>query len=182
MNETLKVIASRYSCRGFTDQMPADDAIQAIAAAGIAAPSASNTQKWRIIVIKNKDLIREIDEASLEVVKNNNEEGYNRIMSGPGTLIYNAPVMYMLACPDGAGMDCGILAENITLAATSLGLSSLICWMAGNLFSGEKADYFKEKMQFPEGYGFGISVLVGYPTDPNGTPHVPDPSKIIYID
>ena len=182
MNETLKVIASRYSCRGFSDQMPDDAAIKAIAEAGIAAPSASNTQKWRVIVTKNKDFIKEIDEASLAVVKKNDEAAYNRIMGGAGTLLYNAPVMYMLACPQGAGMDCGILAENITLAAASLGLSSLICWMAGNVFFGEQAEEFKAKMQFPEGYDFGISVLVGYPTDPNGKPHTPDPSKIIYLD
>lgn len=42
MNETLKTIGSRYSCRSYTGQPIEKDKVEAIALAGIQAPSALN--------------------------------------------------------------------------------------------------------------------------------------------
>ena len=48
------------------------------------------------------------------------------------------------------------------------------------VFETEKADHFNEKI-IPEGYELGMSVLVGYPTNSEGTPHIADTTKITYI-
>ena len=69
----------------------------------------------------------------------------------------------------------------MALAASSLGLGNVICGMAAVLLNNEAGAKFK-KILVPEGYEFGVALLVGYPTNPEGTPHEPDLSKIIYID
>lgn len=47
-------------------------------------------------------------------------------------------------------------------------------------FTTEKGEIFKEKI-IPEGYEFGVAILVGYAADDEGMPHEVDMSKIKYI-
>jgi nitroreductase len=89
----------------------------------------------------------------------------------------------MMAASDGsnyASMDCGILSQNVSLAAHSLGLGSVICGMAGIPLNGPKGEELKKRLQFPDGYGFGIAVLVG--TAKSGkTPHELDMGKVTLL-
>ena len=77
-------------------------------------------------------------------------------------------------------MDCGIVSENVALAAHALGLGSVICGMAGIPLSGPRGDEFKERIQFPDGYSFGIAVLIGIPNS-GKEPHEHDMGKVTYI-
>lgn len=70
-------------------------------------------------------------------------------------------------------LDCGIASENIALAATSLGLDNVICGMAALAFKGQDAERFRLQAAIPEGWEFGVSVLVGYGIK-SATPHEPD--------
>lgn len=187
MNDTLKVIASRFSCRNFKEVQPNIEDLNAIANAAIQAPSGRNRQHWHIIVVKNRDLINDMDREGIEVLSTMEDKTmYERIMSRGGKLFYNAPAMIIIAIkealPKGAELiDCGIIAQNISLAATSLGIDNLHCGLAGLSFAGKKATEFKTKLQFPNGYEYGIGILLGYATEP-GIPHEPDPSKITIIE
>ena len=112
---------------------------------------------------------------------------YDRIMSRGGKVYYNAPCMIVVpiakAEPSGAELfDCGIVSENIALAATSLGIDNLICGLAAFSFSGEKNAEFKRRLCFPDGYEIGIAVLLGYAEKSGGKPHELDFSKIKIID
>jgi nitroreductase len=80
-----------------------------------------------------------------------------------------------------ASMDCGILSQNVALAAHSLGLGSVICGMAGISLSGSHANEFKSRMGFPEGYVFGIAILVGT-ANTTKEPHELDRSKATFIE
>jgi len=182
MNETLQTIKNRYSCRSSTGEAIEQEKLEAIALAGVQAPSAMNLQQWEIVVIRNKELIDEMDAAVMEMLSNQEDKTtYERMMSRGGKLFYNAPCMYVIVKKAGTDLDCGIVTENIALAASSLGLGNVICGMARMAFVTEKGEMFKEKI-IPEGYDFSMSVLVGYATNEEGTPHVPDVSKIKYID
>ncbi|MDR2932638.1 MAG: nitroreductase family protein [Oscillospiraceae bacterium] len=182
MNAVLDVIAKRYSCRGYTDAKLTDEQLGQLAAAAVAAPSGMNRQGWRIIVIKDKAVIDEMDAEGMRILSAAaDKSGYERIMSRGGKLYYNAPCMIIVAIDEpGSALDCGIVCENIALAASSMGLGNVICGMAGIPLSGEKEAYFKEKMKFPQGFGFGCAVLVGHAAQ-DGTPHEPDMSKVSYI-
>ncbi len=185
MNETLKTISERYSCRSFKDDMPGDEQLQAIATAAIQAPSGMNRQAWRVIVVKNKELIGDIEAEGMRILSAMEDKTmYERMMARGGKLFYNAPCLIMLPIDPtnyvGAVLDCGILCENVTLAATSLGLGNLICGMAGLAFAGNRAREFKERLEFPAGFEFGAAVLVGYAAE-KSAPHEPDQAKIKFV-
>lgn len=182
MNETLRTITNRYSCRNYTGEPVEQEKLEAIALAGIQAPSAMNNQPWKIIVIKDKALIDEMDAATMEMLSKSveNKQVYVRIMMRGGKIFYNAPCMIVVAKAPGTEMDCGIVAENIALATSSLGLGNVICGLAALSFETEKGESFKEKI-IPEGYEFGVAVLIGDAMDGVGTPHDVDFSKIKYI-
>lgn len=187
MNETLKVIAQRYSCRDFKDEMPSDENLQAIAQAAIQAPSGMNRQAWRVIIVKDKELMHDLETEGMNYLKNMEDKTmYNRIMDRGGKLFYNAPCMIVVPIdPKQYGpalIDCGILCENIVLAATSLGMASVMCGFTGLAFaSGLRSEEFSKRLQFPEEYAFGCSVLLGY-ANTTRPPHIPDSSKIIVIE
>lgn len=187
MNETLKTISQRYSCRSFLDKMPSDAELTAIANAGLQAPSGMNRQHWQLIVVKNKDIISEMEAEGLRALSEFPDKAlYQRIMSRGGKLFYNAPCLIMLAVkeafPKGAELiDLGIAAQNIALAATSLGVDNVHCGFAAFCFAGGKAETFKRKLRFPEGYEVGLAVLLGYGNE-RGTPHAPNPKKVTVVE
>ncbi len=179
MNETLKVIKNRYSCRNYTDQKVEQEKIEAITLVGVQAPSSMNQQAWKIVVVRNKDFIDEMDQYSMEELRNQeNKATYERMMSRGGKLYYNAPcIIYVLKEEGKSALDCGIVVENMALAATSLGLGNVICGMARIALQNE---IFASKI-IPEGYEFATSILIGY-TDGQGQGHEVDLSKIVYVD
>jgi nitroreductase len=183
MNETLKTIYERFSCRDFTGKPLTDEQVEAIVKAALASPSAMNRQPWHVIMITDKGLIDEFDTEGMKVLSAAEDKStYERIMSRGGKIYYNAPCMVMVASDgsDFAAMDCGILSENVSLAAHSLGLGSVICGMARIPLSGSQGEEFKKRMKFPEGYDFGIAILVGE-VKTGKDPHELDLSKVTYI-
>ena len=183
MNDVLKAIAERNSCRNFSPSPISDQQVSALAAAALASPSAMNRQPWHIIVITDKSLIDEMDEYAMEIMKAQNPDGYKRMMDRGGTVFYDAPCLIVVAKENDADytlLDCGIVSQNISLAAHSLGLGNVICGMARMCFNGEKGEEFKKRIKMPEGYTFGMSVCVG--TAISGkTPHELEFDKVTYI-
>lgn len=186
MNETLKVIAERYACRDYKSEMPSDEILQAIAEAAIQAPSGMNRQGWRIIVVKDKELIKDMETEGMSYLASLEDKStYNRIMDRGGRLFYGAPCMIVVPIDQSqfsaSVLDCGIVCENIALAATSLGLGNVICGLTGTAFaSGLRAEEFSKRLGFPEGYAYGSSVLLGY-ANTTKEPHEPDKDKIMYV-
>lgn len=186
MNETLKVIAERYSCRDFKDTMPPDEVLQAIAEAAVQAPSARNSQAWRVIVIKDKEMVNDIESAAISYIAGMEDKStYEKIKKRGSTIFYGAPVLVVVAIDlshqDYALIDCGIVCQNIALAAESLGVANLICGYTGRAFDGpDAAKELGKRLGFPEGYTFGCSVLLGY-ANSTKQPHEPDKSKISFF-
>ncbi len=185
MNEVLKVISKRFSCRSFTDEPVSQKHLEAIAKAGVESPSAVNRQPWRIVVVSNQELIDEIDSSIMEELKKTDQDRYNTMFARGGKIFYGArAVIFIPTKIDETNVytdiDLGIVAENIALAATSLGLGSLICGYARYAFQGEKGKEFAQKLGFPPGYQLNLAVALGHKTH-EGQPHEPDMSKISYI-
>jgi len=181
---TIQAIHQRYSCRAFTDKMPSDEDLQSVTKAAVAAPSAMNMQSWQVIVVKNKQLLNELE---AEAFSNLDVAARERVMSRGGKVYYNTPCQIIIPIADSksnkwSNIDCGIITQNIVLAAESLGINSLICGMIQFAFMGDKGEYFKKQLGFPEGYDLGLSVLLGY-ADESGVkpPHELDMSKISWV-
>jgi len=183
MNDTLKSIAERYSCRDFADTPLTDGQIKAVVDAALAAPSGVNRQPWHIIVVRNKALVDELDAEGMDILSAGGDKSYyERIMSRGGKMFYNAPCLVIILS-DGskwAVLDSGIQCQNIALAAQSLGLASCIVGMAGIPLSGPRREEFRKSLEFPEGYEFTIGILLG--TAKSGKePHEYNMNKVTYI-
>jgi len=183
MNEVLKTIAARYSCRDFKDTPLTDEQIKAITEAALAAPSAMNRQPWHIVFVTDKAIVDEFDTEGMSILAAAEDKaGYERMMARGGKLFYNAPSLVFILSDGSAwgSLDSGILCQNITLAAQSLGLATCIVGMAGVPISGPKGDDFKKRLKFPEGHEFAVGVLVGVPNT-GKEPHELDMSKATII-
>jgi nitroreductase len=115
MNEVLKAIRHRRTVRRFKPNPVDEEMLQMILEAGRWAPSFSNLQPWRFIVIKDSVLKIALDKAARESVLH---LGINE-----------APVV-ILVCVDRRidplhAIEAGAAAtQNMTLAAHSLGLGA----------------------------------------------------------
>jgi nitroreductase len=184
MNDTLKTMAERYSCRSFDTRAVEREKLDAIALAAMQSPSAMNLQPWRLVVITDAELLAEMDEAAMQFLKDSGDaDTYNSFMERGGKLFYNAPAMFLIlkGPVPSADLDCGIVSENIALSASSLGLGNVICGMARIPFMSDKGEYFKEKVGLgKDGWEFAMAVLVGYGLV-SKQPHEPDMTKVSYV-
>ena len=166
MNDVLKAIHERNSCRDFSSEPLDMSLVEAIADAALAAPSAINAQPWRIVVVTDKNLLDE----------------YDKDAKADGKIFYNAPCVIFILKNDSewATLDCGIVTQNIALAAHSLGLGNVICGMARLPLKGEKGEEWKKRLNFPEGFDFAMSVVIGH-ANSGKIPHELDKSKLTFI-
>ncbi|MCD7807759.1 MAG: nitroreductase family protein [Erysipelotrichaceae bacterium] len=125
MNETLKVIASRYSCRDYEDKTITEEELKTILNAGLLAPSAMNSQVDEAFAVVNIDLI---DELALAI-----NDGFRELnIKKPDHYYctYHAPVLVIVSGPrDYTRLkeDGSCMLENMFLAAESLNIGS--CWI-----------------------------------------------------
>jgi len=182
MNEVIKTILDRYSCRDFVPEPITDEQAEALVKVSLAAPSAMNLQPWHIIAVKDRGLIDEMDADIMGQVEAQGGDFYKRIMDRGGKPLYNAPFMIIIAkdASDAAPLDCGIVSQNIALAAHSMGLASVICGMMRMPLTGEKGEEFTKRLKIPEGYSFGMAVLIGKPNS-GKDPHDLDMNKVTYV-
>lgn len=187
MNEVLETIMQRASCRDYSGQAPSEADIEVIAQAALQSPSARNIKPYQIIMVKEKELIDELDEEGIKMLSQLEQLAplLESLQERGGKMFYNAPCMALLAVDESQAsgyerMDCGIVAENIVLAATSMGLGSTHCGMAQLPFKGPKGEELKKKFKVSEGYEVCLAVLFGYANFIK-EPHEPDASKLTWV-
>ena len=123
--DTISTIATRYSCRNYTGEQVENEKIEAVALAAVQSPSGMNMQPWQITVVKDKAFIDEMDVATMEMLgKKEDKALYDRITGRGGRIFYNAPCMFVIAKKPGTDLDCGIVSENIALAASAFAASA----------------------------------------------------------
>jgi nitroreductase len=181
-NPALDAIFTRRSNRAYTGKKVDDETLALLARAALAAPSGSNAQPVNIIIVQNTSLILELEKAVVAFFeKTGNTPVVERIRARNDKIFYDAPAVFFLAVKNKAHPDVGIMAENLAIAATSLGLANVILGLPGVVFGDpDTSAYWKGKLEFPEGYEYGLAVAVGYAAD-EGKPHEIDLGKIRYI-
>lgn len=183
MNPVLKTIAERSSIRAYKKENLKEEELNALLTAGLQAPTARNMQEIHISVLHGSHpVLAEIEEERRRLAMNRTDEkGREVINNNPNNFYYGAPHVFMLSADKDfywGKLDAGICAENISLAAQSIGLGSLIIGIIREAMEGEKKDYFTRICQFPENYEFVICVAVGY-RDTEKIPHGIDMKKSV---
>ena len=174
-NPVLQAIADRRSNRGFKPDQITPEQLKTLLDAGEQAPSAKNMQPWQFTVVRNRELLTEISDETHKVMK----------VERGGDVFYGAPTVIFLSCdPDAhpwTRLDCGIAVQNIALAAHAIGLGSVIIGICFMALDGERSDYFKKALKFPEKYTFAVSIAIGEPSVSKEA-HPIEPDRIVYVD
>ncbi len=183
-NAVLDTIAARRSHRVYQDTPVTQAQLDALLTACLQSPSAVNRQPWHISVVRDKQLLSDINDAT--------REGMMRMEAGKRSprfedkkfdVFYNAPLVLFLSADPAwlySMMDCGIAVQNIALAAESMGLGSVILGLPREAFKGERADEFRRRLCFLPGEDFAIAIAVGVPGDTRAAHSVHD-GHISYI-
>lgn len=186
MNETLKVINSRRSIRAYKPEQISDEDLQAILTSAIHAPSAMNQQKWHFAVVQNKELLAEMVEIAKECIMNSDNEFLKQRASAPNYhTFHQAPTVIMISGAESApwiDIDCGMAAQNIALAAESLGLGSCIIGTTVSVFNSAKGARLKKEINMPAGYKHMCSVALGFKACENPAAPARNKEVVSYIE
>ena len=118
MNETLKVLESRRSCRKFKPDMITDEELNSVIKAGTYAPTGMGKQSPIIIAVTNKEMRRKIVEENRKI--GGWPEGFDPFYGAPVILIVLANKEIWTYQNDGS-----LVIGNMLNAAESLGLGSI---------------------------------------------------------
>ena len=177
-NQVVKTIMERRSIRKYKPQAVERDKMDLILKCGINAPNGQNKQSWEVRVVDNPELLNAMKEAMAKGHPNLSPEMVRGCFRGAPTMVFIARDLAY----DFSAYDCGLLAENMVLAAWSMGIGS-ICLGSPVRFLTDNAECqpLLEKLGFSEGYELSLCVGFGYPDEsPAAKPR--DWDKVKYID
>ena len=163
---TTDTILTRRSVRSFEERDVPEEVLNQLLEACRWAPSWANTQCWEIVVIRDPDVRKGIEQAVPE-----GNPAVRCIVSAPVLLGLcarrNVSGFYRGQASTKFGdwfmFDLGIAAQNIALSAHALGLGSVVL----GLFDQDKARTF---LELPEDCDLVALMPLGYPAEEPRTP------------
>lgn len=196
MNDTLTTIYERRAVRKYKNKPVAKEIIEQIMDAGRMAPSAVNMQPWRFYVLTDKEMIRAFSNAVKKgAVKGIFKSGIKKItktvmsaltfpakadfMKRDDMVFHGAPVVIFITSPNDnewAPLDIGMCAQNMMLAAKSLGVDSCPVGMAKYV---EFTDMY-EKLNIGKDERVNLAIVFGY-GDETPLVHVRSLNNVNYI-
>jgi nitroreductase len=188
--ELFEAIKSRRSIRKYTDAPVDDKKIDAILEAGRWAPSWSNTQCWRFIVVRDPRVKAKLTESLLRFKLPDKEienPAVNMLKNVPAVIVICAKMGTSGTAPGvGSGayftdkgdwfmFDTALAVENMVLAAHGLGLGTVII----GTFDAAKLGKI---LNVPEGYRVVTLFPVGVPEREGKAPPRKELSEIAFKD
>ena len=158
----IETIFARKSVRSFLPDPVEEEKIELLLKAGMAAPSGKNIQPWEFIVVD--------DRATLDAMAE--ELPYAKSLK-------ESP-MAIIVCGDSAKsfywyLDCSASAQNILLAAESIGLGAV--WTAAYPYE-DRMDVVKKHIDMPDNIVSLCVIPVGYPSSPQPAKDKWDATKV----
>jgi len=177
MNTVFENIYLRRSVRDYKPNDVPDEIIKELIRAGTYAPFSpypTRHQPRRFVVIKNREMMNRLSERAkklwLDMGTNSDSEikrpeNIMKALKMPEfNIFYNAPVLvFIFAMPHAYTSheyDCAAAAENMLIAAKSLGIGS--CWIGLGMPLGSDQNTLAE-LDVPEGYRLMMPLIFGYP-------------------
>ncbi len=177
-NPVLEAIKSRRAIRSYEDKPVPESAIQTMLEAATYAPSAINVQPWKFTIITNKAEMKLLSDIAkpgliraLPDVGDEGLVGLKKRLSDPNyNIFHNAPLLIFVAGVKSpyAVYDCSMAAQNMMLAAYTLGIGS--CWI-GTAVPAANDPNIKPRLGIPEYHDVHAAVIFGYPK--GGFPKAP---------
>jgi nitroreductase len=152
----IEAIRTRKSVRKFLDKPVEREKLLEVLEAGRLAPSASNRQEWRYVVVTDKRMRERLAEAA-------NNQSF--VGQAPVVIVCCAETnQHRMACGELCyPIDCAISMDHMTLRATELGLGT--CWIGA-----VSAAKVRELLGIPDAMPLIDLLPLGYPADPAPAP------------
>lgn len=162
-NPVIENIMARRSVRAYKEQAVPRELLEQVVECGINAPNAMNAQQWEVRVVESKAWIDKATDAYKQSVKGTPAE---KMVTEPSfkNMFRNAPAVIFIGHKPSkyTAVDCGLMAENMMLAAQSLGLGT-VCMASPVMFLTQAAGAeFLSSLSFSEGYEPLICIGIGY--------------------
>lgn len=170
MMSFTEMLKKRRSIRDFQEKDVPLTVIEEIIKESSLAPSASNNQPWRFIIVADREMMKKISAES----KKNLLEDFSRQPSPQASsyeailkdekfnVFYNAPcVIYIIGSKEARSLDVdgALAAAYLMFAATERGLGT--CWIG--LASHIRDHDMKAVMGIPEDCRIVAPIIIGYP-------------------
>lgn len=173
-----ELMLSRRSIRQYKDEPISREVLDEILNLGLNAPNGKNRQAYEIRVLGQTA----IDAITAAVVNDNPQ-----LAERPGfkNIFVNAPCVICIANDksyDMSQIDCGLLGENIILAAWARGIGSCCLGSSARwIKDSPSARPYLTEMNFSEGYELLYCIALGYPDEtPDAKPRRDD--MIMYME
>lgn len=167
-NKTLIDILNRRSIRKFEEKEVSDEIVTQLLHAAMNAPSACNQRCWHFVVIRNQEI-----KDSLSQIHG----GYQAIKNAPvSILVCGEPKAATL--PSFWEHDCAAAAENILIAAQSVGLGAI--WQGANSAEPSQIDMVCRYVHLPEDIKPLTIISIGYPAETVTEKEKFDQNKVHY--
>jgi nitroreductase len=147
--DVMSAIKTRRSIRAYKDKPIEDEKLEAVLEAGRLAPSASNLQEWKYVVVKDKALRHKLVGAA---------NGQRFVGQAPAVIVACAvQTDHVMPCGElSYPIDVAISVDHITLAAVEQGLGT--CWIGAF-----KQEEVKKLLGIPEDVRVVVLLPIGYP-------------------
>ncbi len=174
----MQAIRERRSIRKFKPDPVGDDRVNTVLEAGRWAPSWANTQCWRFVVVRDQSI-----KEKLADTKGRGNPAGEAIRTAPVTIVICAELKksgyYKGEAPTDKGdwfmFDCALAAQNMMLAAHSLGLGTVPV----GLFDARRA---AEALGVPGNMTVVLMLPLGYPAETPAAPRRKELGEIVVYD
>ena len=174
MNETLKVLETRRSCRSFKPDMIREEELKEILKAGTFAATGMGKQSPLIICVTDKETRDEISEANRKI--GGWDAGFDPFYGAPAILIVLADKNVPTHVYDGS-----LVMGNLMNAAESLGVASIWIHRAKEEFDSDFGSSILAKLGIDGDYeGIGHCAL-GYAKEPAKAPAARKDNYVYYV-
>ncbi|MBN1809761.1 MAG: nitroreductase family protein [Planctomycetes bacterium] len=149
----LDVIRLRKSVRSYLDRPVEEDELAQVLEAARLAPSASNRQEWRFVVVTDPSVRNALADAA---------SGQRFVAQAPVVIACCADTdNHIMACGEPCyPIDVAIAVDHMTLVAAELGLGT--CWIGA--FRQEPV---RQLLGIPQNIRIVELLTLGYPADPS---------------
>ena len=179
LTQLLKQLNLGWAIRSYEDKPVPDSAINLMLEAATYAPSAINIQPWKFTIVTNKEKIKHYSDiakpAMLQTLPDVADENLSRFranLSNPKyNIFYGAPLLVFISGVKSpyAVHDCSMAAQNMMLAAYTLGIGS--CWIGMAAVAANSSEG-KEELGVPKDNQVYAALIFGYPK--GGFPKAPE--------
>ena len=183
----------RRSIRKYKPEQISQEDLNDILEAGLYAPCAGGRQGVIMVACQNREINRELGKINHSFFHGRMSTATAYVSKEQPSIaddtkikdgLYGAPTVitlfgaknFLYAIP-----DCCVAAENIMLAAHSLGIGSCMIMRAEDTFSSELGQKLQKEWGVDESYQAKIHIALGYPdgTTPQGKPRKENRIKVV---